>query len=119
MGDQVEATENARGLAARRRVIETRCGSCGRTIRGTRRRRYCSDVCRVRAMRRRQRAERHQALSLALTALPEDKLPIGERIERLIAREQLDDRERPILEERLVAVTAELLALLQATRRPS
>ena len=45
------ATELARALAARRRIVEGKCDVCGTPFRGTAKRRYCSHKCAVRAHR--------------------------------------------------------------------
>jgi hypothetical protein len=51
-----EATEFARGLAARRKRVATRCAVCGaELVDVTTRRRFCSNRCAVRAHRQRQR----------------------------------------------------------------
>jgi hypothetical protein len=49
-GDE-SATELARALAARRRIIEGKCEVCGTPFWGTAKRRYCSHRCAVKAHR--------------------------------------------------------------------
>lgn len=44
-----------RELAARRRIVSSTCAQCGTPITGTKRRRYCSDACKLRASRARAR----------------------------------------------------------------
>jgi hypothetical protein len=45
------ASELARALAARRRVIEGTCDVCGTSFKGTAKKRYCSHRCAVKAHR--------------------------------------------------------------------
>jgi hypothetical protein len=45
------ATDLARTLAARRRIVDGTCEVCGIPFRGTAKRRYCSHRCAVRAHR--------------------------------------------------------------------
>ena len=45
-------SEQARALAAQRRIVDSNCEVCGTPIRGTKKRRYCSNRCRVAAFRR-------------------------------------------------------------------
>ena len=44
--------DQARTLAAQRRIVNTTCVGCGVTIRGTIRRRYCGKACLMRVRRR-------------------------------------------------------------------
>jgi hypothetical protein len=50
-GSVESATEFARALAARRRIVEGVCEVCGAPFRGTTKRRYCSQRCNLRASR--------------------------------------------------------------------
>jgi hypothetical protein len=49
--------EAGRKYAAMREVVDLRCAACGRQTSGMKTKRYCSDVCRVRASR--DRAKQH------------------------------------------------------------
>jgi hypothetical protein len=49
--EELSATELARALAARRRIIEGRCEVCGTPFKGTAKKRYCSHRCAVKAHR--------------------------------------------------------------------
>ncbi len=51
-----QQAEWGRRLAAQRKPHTGRCQLCDRPIAGTVRKRYCSDYCRVKAGRQRQRA---------------------------------------------------------------
>ncbi len=46
--------DHGRALAAARRIVESTCEMCGKPIRGTRKRKYCSHACAQRAYYRRQ-----------------------------------------------------------------
>ncbi len=50
--EDVSATELARALAARRRIVEGKCEVCGTPFQGTAKRRYCSHRCAVIAHRK-------------------------------------------------------------------
>lgn len=49
--------EAGRRFAALREIVAIRCLVCGRETSGTKRRRYCSDACRVRASRERSQVQ--------------------------------------------------------------
>lgn len=48
-------------LAARRQIVESQCVVCGKPIRGTVRRRLCSNRCKVEAYQQRRRAAQAEA----------------------------------------------------------
>lgn len=62
-----EASELARQLAARRRIVEGTCEVCGKPFTGTRKKRYCGHNCaqkaydRAHAQARRDRAKQRTA----------------------------------------------------------
>jgi hypothetical protein len=55
MTDSTNRSDLARALAALRQRVQTLCVVCGREITGMKHRRTCSDVCRSRAYRLRQK----------------------------------------------------------------
>jgi transcriptional regulator with XRE-family HTH domain len=65
----------------------------------------------------RQHSIRGPGFVLPAPPLPQRKHRIGQRIERLIAMGHLSEEEKELLEERLITVTRELVALVRATRQ--
>jgi hypothetical protein len=55
-----DISEIARQLASRRHIVEGNCEICGKPFTGTRKRRYCSNVCTQKAYDRRKAQERKE-----------------------------------------------------------
>jgi hypothetical protein len=55
MSEELSRSDLARALAALRQRVQTNCVVCGREITGMKHRRTCSDVCRSKAYRLRQK----------------------------------------------------------------
>ena len=48
---QIDTTEAARALAAKRRIVSGFCEICGTAFTGTKKKKYCSSRCAMRAVR--------------------------------------------------------------------
>jgi MYND finger len=55
MVSKKERSELGRALAALRRKVEVKCAVCGKVVKGSKVRRYCSDACRQEAYRKRHK----------------------------------------------------------------
>ena len=127
----MEASEAARTLGARRPRMVVPCDMCGKEVEGTRRRRFCSDTCRVSFARHRRRAATARSFTTTLAGLPvsPDRSPsqepepatqpsTGHLVDRQLHRANLNATELRLVSRAILHATREAITLVTGVRKP-
>lgn len=60
-GQNIDASEAGRALAAKRQIVEGTCEVCDKSFTGTRKRKYCSHACSQRAYYQRSKPNKPES----------------------------------------------------------